>query len=99
MFKRLFSKSKSPILFDYSTVKTDVHSHLIPGIDDGSKSLQESMELLQNFQELGYKKVITTPHVMSDFYKNTSDIILSGLEQVQTKLLKSDLDIQIEAGG
>ena len=52
----------------------DIHNHLLWGIDDGSKSMEDSLMLLRKFSELGYKKVITTPHVMSDFYKNIREL-------------------------
>lgn len=83
--------------FDLSTIKTDMHSHLIPAIDDGSKSMEDSLMMLRKFQELGYQKVVTTPHVMSDFYKNTPEIILGGLERVREAISKEGLTIKIEA--
>jgi protein-tyrosine phosphatase len=96
-FSKLFgSKSTLPPL-DFSLVKTDMHSHLIPGIDDGSKSLEDSIAMLRRFEELGYQKVVTTPHVMSDFYKNTPEIILGGLEKVREAIQKEGLKIEIEA--
>ena len=82
---------------DLSALKTDIHSHLIPGIDDGSKSIEESLAMLKRFSDLGYQKVITTPHIMSDFYKNTPAIINSGLKSVREALSKTDIRIQIEA--
>ncbi len=77
--------------------KTDIHSHLIPGLDDGVQSLSESLELLDGLQQQGYEKVITTPHVMGDFYPNTPEMIRSGLIQVQEALKASGLDIKLEA--
>lgn len=96
-FKRLFGGEKVLNEADYSVLKTDVHSHFIPGIDDGAKTLEDSIELIKGMQALGYKKVITTPHVMSDYYKNTPDIILGGLETVKAELRKQNIDIEIEA--
>ena len=75
----------------------DIHSHLIPGIDDGSPDMNTTIQLLEKFIDLGYKKVITTPHIMSDYFKNTSDIINSGLEDVRNEIEKRQLKIQIEA--
>ena len=51
---------------DLSSLGIDVHSHFIPEIDDGAKTMEDSMQLLREFAEMGYSKVITTPHVMSD---------------------------------
>ena len=75
----------------------DIHSHLIPGIDDGSKSMDESIELIGVLKGLGFKKIITTPHIMQHRYPNTSDIIRQGLVNVQKELIKRNIDIDIEA--
>ena len=42
-----------------------MHSHLIPSIDDGAKDLQNSIELINALQSHGFKKIITTPHIMT----------------------------------
>jgi protein-tyrosine phosphatase len=94
---KLFSKKQIILPVDLSELQTDMHSHLIPGIDDGSKSMDETIAILLKFKELGYKKIITTPHIMSDFYKNTPETILGGLEEVRTELKRINLDIEIEA--
>jgi len=96
-FKNIFKKQPKLDPIDLALIKTDLHSHLIPGIDDGSKSLEESLIMLKRFSELGYQKVITTPHIMSDFYKNTPEIILSGLETVREGIKKENINIEIEA--
>ena len=61
-----FFKGKSKRVdevIDLSVLQTDIHSHFIPGVDDGSQSMEESISLLKQLKELGYKKVITTPHI------------------------------------
>lgn len=93
----LFSFLKKTPKTDLSVLKTDIHSHLIPGIDDGAQSMDHTIGMLRKFQELGYEKVITTPHVMSDYYKNTPEIILEGLETVKQEIKKLGLTIEIEA--
>ncbi|MDD3876335.1 MAG: hypothetical protein PHT69_06915 [Bacteroidales bacterium] len=97
MLFNLFNKNtlKSPV--DVSFLKSDMHSHLIPGIDDGVKTIEESVSLIRKLQELGYTKVITTPHIMSDFYKNTPEIITDGLNKLKEVLSKENISIQIEA--
>jgi len=75
----------------------DIHSHLIPGVDDGVKTLEQSMEIIQGFQSLGYTKVITTPHV-SERYPNSSDILKSGLTLVKNELRNLQIDVEIELG-
>jgi protein-tyrosine phosphatase len=98
LLSNIFGKKKAALpAADLSILGVDVHSHLIPGIDDGAQTIEDSLELLQSFIQLGYKKVITTPHVMSDFYKNTPEIILSGLEKVRAAIKEHGLNIEIDA--
>ena len=82
---------------DFSVLKTDIHSHCIPGIDDGSPDMETTISLIKEMQGLGFKKVITTPHVMSDFYKNSSDIILKGLTDIRSELKVQNINMEIEA--
>ena len=99
--KNLFSRKPSepgyPPVNDYGSVVTDIHSHLIPGIDDGVKSEEETAEMLRGFVNLGYKKVITTPHVMGDHYKNTPEIILDGLEKIKAVAANGNIPVTIQA--
>jgi len=82
---------------DLSVLRTDVHSHLIPGIDDGSVSIENSLELIKGLHDLGYRKLITTPHIMSDFYRNSPEVILQGLADVREALKSNNIDIQLDA--
>jgi tyrosine-protein phosphatase YwqE len=89
LFNRIFSKKELTIEpINLSFLRNDIHSHLIPGIDDGSPDMETTIILLKKFIDLGYKKVITTPHVMSDYYKNNPEIILSGLNNVRKEIKK-----------
>jgi len=84
-------------LTDFSKVAVDMHSHLIPDIDDGVKSIEESLQLIRKFKELGYRKLITTPHILVDFYKNTPENIYRGLSEVKEAISKEGIDIEIDA--
>jgi tyrosine-protein phosphatase YwqE len=96
LFSALFKK-KSLELFDLSIIGIDMHSHLIPGIDDGSRSMDETIAMLAKFESLGYKKIVTTPHIKQEVYPNTSEIIKQGLKQVQETVKSLGLSIEIEA--
>jgi len=74
-----------------------VHSHLIPNIDDGAKSLEDSMNLISSFVEFGYKKLVTTPHIMSDYYRNNAQNIGAGKVLIQNEIKNLGLNIQFEA--
>ncbi len=68
-------KKRSSSAVDFSAVGTDMHSHLLPGIDDGATDTGQSLELIQGLQDLGFKKFITTPHVMTGLYPNSTATI------------------------
>lgn len=98
LFGRVFRKKEESFEpLDLSTIAVDMHSHLIPGIDDGSPSMDDSITMLAKFESLGYKKVITTPHIMSDYFKNTPEIINKGLNELRETAQKLNLSIEIEA--
>lgn len=96
MFK-LFGKKTPKQRFDFSAVHTDMHSHLLPGIDDGSPDLDTSIELIREMHALGYKKLITTPHVMWDMYRNTTGTIQAKRDEVNSELQKQGVDFTIQA--
>jgi tyrosine-protein phosphatase YwqE len=81
----------------FESIITDIHSHLIPNIDDGSKSMDESLGLIKSLYDLGYRKLITTPHIMNDYYKNTPEIIHSGLENLRKALKDASINMEVEA--
>ncbi|MEQ6123424.1 CpsB/CapC family capsule biosynthesis tyrosine phosphatase [Pseudotenacibaculum sp. MALMAid0570] len=70
----------------------DIHSHLLPGIDDGAKDLSQSIELIKTMLSYGIKNFITTPHVLGDVYPNSSETIKTKLEEVRTELTNQGLD-------
>jgi len=78
-----------------STVSVDLHSHLIPSIDDGAKDIERSIELVLSLKEMGYKKLITTPHV-SDMFPNSTEIILNGYKALKTELQYREIEMEIE---
>src|SRR5574337_1413254 len=77
LFDKLFTKPQPGEPVNLGRLGVDMHSHFIPGIDDGAKTTRDSLELLKGMEELGYRKVITTADVVSDFFRNTPDIIRS----------------------
>ncbi len=95
---KIFGKStRTNVAADLSVLKCDVHSHFIPGIDDGAQTMEDSVALIREFYNFGYKKVITTPHILSDGFKNNPENILGGLEKVRVALKNENIPMQIEA--
>lgn len=82
---------------DSIDIKADIHSHLLPGLDDGVKTYEESLKILKFFESQGYQKVITTPHINPDLYPNTEADIRRVLEEMRKKILEAKIKISLEA--
>ena len=90
-----FWKKEKEDKFDYSLLRTDMHSHLIPGVDDGAQDLESSIQLIKGFADLGYKRLITTPHIMWDMYKNTREDILQKFNDLKKRVSEENIDITV----
>lgn len=95
----LFGKKKfnNTTIFDFSTIGIDMHSHVLPGIDDGAQNVEESIILVKAMINLGIKKIIATPHIMIDYYRNTPETINAALQILKIELEEQHIDIEIEA--
>ena len=92
----IFNKKK--FLIDYLEGFIDIHNHILPGIDDGAQTVEESVDLIKGFSEFGVNNFIATPHIMHNYYPNTTETINKSLELLKNGLLKNDLrDISITA--
>jgi len=95
----LFSKKKESNTEQvYSLLKADMHSHLLPGIDDGSPDIETSLALIKGMRNLGYTKLITTPHILWDMYKNSRGIIESKLTELRAAIAEAGIDVTVNAG-
>lgn len=72
-------------LSDFSAISTDIHAHYIPGIDDGCKTMDESLRLLKIMYESGFRKIVCTPHIQDEYYRNRRENILPVFEELQEK--------------
>ena len=95
-------------MFSFFTKKTllsrplegfvDIHNHILPGIDDGAKSVEESIDLIKGFGEFGVNNFVCSPHIMSNYYENTPKSIKKALKSVKQELNNQGLhDIKIKA--
>ena len=82
---------------DLPTLKVDMHSHLLPGLDDGVATFEDAEAVIVNLIGLGYRRIITTPHVMSDAYRNTPEGIGAKLRELQEHLKNKNIDIPVSA--
>ena len=93
-----FKKKEIPLTDFFPKGFVDIHSHLLPGIDDGAKDLDESIALIEKMSSFGIKNFVTTPHILGDVYPNTPQIINAKLKIVQKELVKRNrIDITIKA--
>lgn len=105
MFSRLFGSKKSKHNSgaapssdtNWAFLKTDMHSHLIPGIDDGAQTMEDSIALVKEFMEMGYERIVTTPHIKSDYYPNDPAIINNGLQELRKALAEQNIHFPVEA--
>lgn len=95
MFEFLFKSGK--VEPDLSFIGVDMHSHLLPGLDDGLKEIEQSVEFIRQLKDLGYKKLYCTPHILSDLYPNSPKTILPKLELLRNALKLANVEMPIEA--
>lgn len=96
----LFKKRKPAareVSYNYSSIAVDMHSHVLPGIDDGAQNVDESIALISRMMDMGISKVIATPHIMADYYRNTPETINAALAELKEELQKRDIKIEVEA--
>ena len=94
----LFKTNNSPsVLYDFGCLAQDIHSHLLPGIDDGSPNVETSLELLRSLKDAGFNRFICTPHVISDLYRNTPQTINNALEVLKKACRENHLDVELSA--
>ncbi len=93
-----FKKKEIPLHEFFPDGFVDIHSHLLPGIDDGAKNLEDSISLISKMYSYGIKNIITTPHILGEVYPNSSETIKSKLEEVKAELKNRDFnDLNIRA--
>jgi protein-tyrosine phosphatase len=95
--KREEKREKREPAINYSGIAVDMHSHILPGIDDGAQNVEESLFLIGKMINAGIKKIIATPHIMIDFYRNTPETINGALEILRAELKQRNIDIEVEA--
>ena len=94
-----FFKKKNPAepAPEFLPFQTDIHSHILPGIDDGSPDIATSLQLVKGIYDLGIRKTVATPHVISDMYRNTPETINAALDKLKIAIADAGMDIEIGA--
>jgi protein-tyrosine phosphatase len=92
-----FSKNKSVLKDLIPNNHVDIHSHLLPGIDDGAKTFADTLELTQSLCGFGVTQFITTPHIIQDVWENTHEQIVSNKEETILELKKNQITVPFRA--
>jgi len=79
-------------------LQTDLHSHLIPGVDDGAPDLETALFLIKGMIQLGYKKLIITPHIHHEDYPNAPFSLIQAFHDLNAKIKSENLPIEIFLG-
>lgn len=95
IFGKSSQVSQTNIPFD-NPIQVEFHSHLIFGVDDGCQTIEQSIELIKGFADMGMRKIITTPHIMSDYYKNGKDNLFPLRDQIRAELKLQNIPIEFD---
>lgn len=92
MFNIFRHKAKEPAELCFST---DIHCHIIPGIDDGSPDAATSADLIERMQNWGVKRIIASPHVTLGTFENDRSTIEPALAELRAELVRRGNDIEV----
>jgi len=97
MFNFFKKEKRGEPVPEYLPFDTDIHSHILPGIDDGSPDIATSLLLIEGLYNAGIRKTVATPHIIGDLYRNTPETINNALEKVIEGCRKKGIPIEITA--
>ncbi|KLT64030.1 tyrosine-protein phosphatase [Pedobacter sp. BMA] len=89
--------SKKNKVTDISWLGVDMHSHILPGIDDGSPDVPTSIRFVKALQELGFNKLIATPHIYKELYPNTQETIGAAKDALQAEMDNQNISLTLGA--
>jgi protein-tyrosine phosphatase len=76
----------------------DIHSHILPGVDDGARDLSESIEMAKVAVQQGIHTIVATPHHLNNRYENGKQSILAKVEELNRVLLEEKIDLKVLPG-
>ncbi|NRT15126.1 tyrosine-protein phosphatase YwqE [Flavobacterium sp. 28A] len=92
-----FSKNKPTLKDLIPQGHIDIHSHLLPGIDDGAQTFEDTLRLTKALQGFGVTQFITTPHIIQHVWENTHEGIVSKKTETIQQLAKNDITVPFNA--
>lgn len=76
----------------------DIHSHIIPGIDDGSKNMEMTLEMLKNVESEGVREIVATPHYLLEYGEATIEEVKEHVNKINAILEKEKINLKIYSG-
>ena len=87
-----FGRKKEPTTLFYNT---DVHCHILPGVDHGSQNVEQSLAMLQAELDMGITRVICTSHVTSNTFENTPETLNAAYDELKLAVAEAQLPVEI----
>lgn len=92
-----FKRNSNTVLTNIPNLSQDIHSHILPGIDDGSPDIETSLLLIKGLNNLGIIKSVATPHIIGDTYRNTFESINTALQKVKIACAEAGINMELSA--
>ncbi len=92
---RFFARKKQVVRRDLSFLWGDMHAHLVPGIDDGAKTLEEALHMVVQMSQLGLRTLWLTPHIHAAHYPNTAQTIRAAFEPLQRAVQRQGVPVRL----
>lgn len=93
-----FKRSKTPdTAINQLPIALDIHSHILPGIDDGASDVETAVKLIRGLYALGIRRSVATPHIIGDLYRNTPQSINAALDITREACAEAGIDIELSA--
>lgn len=92
-----FFNNKNTGKESFFPISADIHSHILPGIDDGSPDVETSLLLVKGLMASGVTHSVATPHIISDLYRNTPATIDAARNVLQAALEKEQINFTLTA--
>jgi protein-tyrosine phosphatase len=97
MFNFFKRKKHTDPQFRSLPFKTDLHSHILPGLDDGSPDIETSLQLIKGLYDLGVRRLVATPHIIGDIFRNNEKTISTALQRTQIACEEAEIGVTITA--
>ncbi|MBX2872581.1 MAG: hypothetical protein KTR30_10790 [Saprospiraceae bacterium] len=93
--KKIFTPTAEEPVELGSLLKVDTHAHWLPGVDDGATSLEEGLEMVESLVEMGFTKLIATPHIKKNFYENEPQELMYAFKDFEKEVKRRRWPVEL----